>query len=122
MRVVWILSGGIALALGLAGIVLPLLPTTPFVLLAAFCFARSSPRLHGWLLGHRTFGPIIRNWAEHRAIPRAAKRVSILAMLAALGLSLALGLRWEVLAVQAVVLVVMGTFILTRPDGPAGSA
>lgn len=122
MRVVWILSGGIALALGLAGIVLPLLPTTPFVLLAAFCFARSSPRLHGWLLGHRTFGPIIRNWADHRAIPRSAKRASIVAMLAALGLSLALGLRWEVLAVQVAVLVVMGAFILTRPDGPAGSA
>lgn len=122
MRVVWILSGGLALALGLAGIVLPLLPTTPFVLLAAFCFARSSPRLHGWLLAHRTFGPIIHNWSEHRAIPPRAKRAAILAMLAALGLSLALGLRWEILALQAAVLIVMGTFILTRPDGPDGSA
>lgn len=120
MRVFWILSGGISLALGLAGILLPLLPTTPFVLLAAFCFARSSPRLHDWLLAHRTFGPLIRDWRDHRAIPPRAKRASVIAMAAAFGISLALGLRWEVLAVQGAVLLVMGTFILTRPDGPHG--
>ncbi len=118
MRLFWMLSGGVSLALGLAGVVLPLLPTTPFVLLAAYCFARSSPRLHDWLLGHRIFGPMIRDWTEHRAIPPRAKRASIIAMAAAFCLSLALGLRWEILAVQGAVLLVMGSFILTRPDGP----
>ena len=65
-----------ALGLGLAGVVVPVLPTTPFVLLAAICFARSSPRVHGWLLGHRIAGPLIREWHQYRAMPKRAKRVA----------------------------------------------
>lgn len=64
-----------ALLLGLIGIVLPLLPTTPFILLAATCFARGSQRFHDWLLGQRIAGPIIREWQTHlvpcRAVPNA---------------------------------------------------
>jgi len=59
--------------LGAIGIVLPLLPTTPFILLAAFCFARSSKRCHGWLVNHKVFGPIITNWTEYGAIGEALK-------------------------------------------------
>jgi len=69
-------AGLAALALGLVGIVLPVLPTTPFVLLAAICFARSSARFHGWLLGHRIAGPLIREWHHYRAMPKRAKRVA----------------------------------------------
>ena len=68
MRYLWLSFGFIALALGMAGAVLPLLPTTPFILLAAFCFARSSRRFHNWLLNHRTFGPMIENWRQEGAI------------------------------------------------------
>jgi uncharacterized membrane protein YbaN (DUF454 family) len=118
MRFFWITLGLAALALGTAGLVLPLLPTTPFMLLAAACFAKSSPRLHDWLISHRLFGPAIRDWRDYRAISPKAKRMALTAMTAALGLSLMLGLGWRVLAVQAVVLLVMGSWIWTRPDGP----
>ncbi len=118
MRIVWIALGLLALALAVLGLFLPLLPTTPFLLLAAAAFARSSDRLHGWLVGHPSFGPVIRNWQEHRAIPPRAKLISILAMAAALGLSLALGLAGWLVAVQAAVLAIMGTWIATRPPGP----
>jgi len=120
MRPLWLAAGLASVGLGLAGIVLPLLPTTPFMILAAACFARSSPRLHDWLWHHRIFGPAIRDWRQYGAIPPLAKRASILAMALAFGLSLLLGLRWEILLVQAVVLLTMGGWILTRPDAPRG--
>lgn len=112
----WLLLGLAALALAAAGIVLPLLPTTPFLLVAAYAFARSSPRLHRWLMAHRLFGPMIHNWQERGAIPRKAKRLAVLMMAGAFALSLAMGLPWHVLAIQAVVLAGAGTFVLTRPD------
>lgn len=118
MRLFWISLGLIALALGLAGVVLPLVPTTPFMILAAACFAKSSPRLHNWLLTHPSFGPAIHNWRLHRAIAPKAKRLSLIAMAVAFAISLALGLSWQILAVQGFVLVAMGGWIWTRPDGP----
>ncbi|TDQ83393.1 hypothetical protein A8950_1680 [Dongia mobilis] len=117
-RPLWIVSGLTSLACGIAGIVLPLVPTTPFVLLAAFCFARSSPRLEAWLLNHRSFGPMIENWRRHGGIDRRAKRIAILMMAAAFALSIAMQFPLWVLALQGAVLVAMGAFILTRPDGP----
>lgn len=85
----WVLGalGWICLALGFVGVILPVVPTTPLVLLAAACFARSSPRFERWLLGSRLFGPILRDWREHRAIPRSAKRTAIVLAGAAFGLS-----------------------------------
>ncbi|WP_237485546.1 YbaN family protein [Vibrio hippocampi] len=65
--------GIVAVALGIAGIVLPLLPTTPFLLLASACFLRGSPRLHDWLWNHATFGAIIRDWQQHRCIAKKVK-------------------------------------------------
>ncbi|KQW68023.1 MAG: YbaN family protein [Methylibium sp.] len=80
LRALWLMAGGVALLTGLVGIVLPLLPTTPFVLLAAFCFARGSARWERWLIEHRRFGPMIQAWRSHRAIPLAAKRLATLMM------------------------------------------
>lgn len=117
-RQLWIALGCTSVALGAAGVVLPLLPTTPFVLLAAWAFAQSSPRLHQWLVTHRIFGPLIDNWHRHRAISRSAKRASIVSMVVVLGVSVALGAAPWLLAVQGAVLALSGLFILTRPDGP----
>jgi len=73
-----LLVAGFALTgFAVLGIFLPLLPTTPLLLLAAACFANSSEKCHQWLLNHNVFGPIIRNWHESRCIPRKAKAVAI---------------------------------------------
>ena len=74
MRGIYLTVGFAALILGAVGIVVPVLPTTPFVLLAAACFARSSRRFHDMLLANRIAGPIIREWVEYRSIPRRVKR------------------------------------------------
>jgi uncharacterized membrane protein YbaN (DUF454 family) len=75
-RVLWGTAGALALATGFVGIFLPVLPTTPFVLLAAFCLSRSSARAERWLLEHPRFGPMVRDWRERRAIPLRAKQLA----------------------------------------------
>ncbi|RZA08047.1 MAG: DUF454 domain-containing protein, partial [Proteobacteria bacterium] len=69
MRFLYLTIGWISLALGILGIFLPLLPTTPFVLLAGICFAKGSPRMHAWLINHPRLGPPIKDWQERRVIP-----------------------------------------------------
>lgn len=77
MKIMLIVLGSIALVLGIIGIFLPLLPTTPFLLLAAALYFRSSPRLYEWLLSQKRLGPYIRNFREHKAIPLRAKTISV---------------------------------------------
>jgi len=79
--------GVIAVGLGAAGIVLPLLPTTPFLLLAAACFFRSSDRLYNWLLNHKRFGHYIKQYREHRAISRQTKLATLVLLWGALAFS-----------------------------------
>jgi uncharacterized protein len=80
MRGLFLAAGTVALLLGLIGIFLPLLPTTPFVLLAAACYARGSRRFYDWLLAQRTFGPIVHEWQQHRSIPYRTKITAIVLM------------------------------------------
>lgn len=77
MRIFLTVCGCLSVCLGIIGIFLPLLPTTPFLLLAAACFFRSSPRLYEWLLRHKHLGPYVRNFREHKAIPLRAKIISV---------------------------------------------
>lgn len=77
VKTLLVILGALALLLGLVGIFVPLLPTTPFLLLAAALWVRSSPRLYAWLLAHRRLGPYIRNFRENRAIPLRAKILSV---------------------------------------------
>ncbi|WNC69228.1 YbaN family protein [Thalassotalea nanhaiensis] len=67
-------------ALAIIGIVLPVLPTTPFLLVAAACFAKSSTRCHKWLINNKLFGPIIHNWQKNRCIPKKAKSIAVLSI------------------------------------------
>ncbi|MAY26680.1 MAG: DUF454 domain-containing protein [Polycyclovorans sp.] len=115
MRTVWAVLGLISVALGMAGVVLPLLPTVPFMLLAAFCFSRSSERLHNWLVSHPRFGPAIVDWHERGAINPRVKRISTIAIVAVFVLSVMIGLKPLLLAIQGAVLACVMLFIWTRP-------
>lgn len=118
LRIVWFSVGAIALALGVLGIVLPLLPTTPFVLLAAFAFARSSTRFHDWLLGHRVFGQMILNWRRDGSIDVRTKFVAALSMVAVLVVSVLLHVPPLILGLQAITLIAVAVFVLSRPSPP----
>jgi uncharacterized membrane protein YbaN (DUF454 family) len=116
MKAFWFIFGCIVLVLAVIGIFLPLLPTVPFLLLAAFCFARSSERAHDWLVGHPKLGPPIRDWQKNGAIGLKSKKMATACVIAAFALSVFLGLRWQVLAIQAIVLTCVMLFIWTRPS------
>jgi uncharacterized membrane protein YbaN (DUF454 family) len=115
----FITGGWVSLALGIAGIPLPLLPTTPFLLLAAFCFAEGSDRLHDWLVNHVHFGPPIRRWREHRAISRRTKWVGSSSLLLILAASFVFDAPVWLIGVQAVVVVVGGAVLWSLPEVPA---
>lgn len=82
------LAGTVALILGIIGAFLPVLPTTPFILLAAACYAKASERFHRRLLNHPTFGPTIRNWEQYRSIAPKTKRIAISMMTLSIGVSI----------------------------------
>jgi uncharacterized membrane protein YbaN (DUF454 family) len=86
----WMLitAGMICVGLGALGIILPGLPTTPFLLVAAYCFARSSEHFHDWLLNHRWFGSYVRNFEEGRGMTRPAKATTLLVMWLSFGVTI----------------------------------
>ncbi|MBT1443115.1 DUF454 family protein [Shewanella sp. JM162201] len=108
-RSLLLITGLISLLLGIAGVFLPLLPTVPFVLLAAFCFARSSERLHRWLLNHPWFADALANWEQKKAIRKGLKRKAMLLSSLSFMLSIALvPLLW----VKILLLVLLLTLLL----------
>ena len=91
-------AGWVCVGLGTLGVVLPVLPTTPFMLLAAFCFARTSPRFHRWLLSSRVFGPLIDNWQRERYIEKRSKRTALLVVAITFGVSITVVDPWPLKA------------------------
>jgi uncharacterized membrane protein YbaN (DUF454 family) len=89
VRLLFAALGTLFVLLGMLGIFLPVLPTTPFLLLAAACYARSSRRIYHWLLRHPHFGPLLREWREHRSMPYRAKRKALLLVALSFGVSIA---------------------------------
>jgi uncharacterized membrane protein YbaN (DUF454 family) len=118
LRYAWLAAGGLSLVLGLVGIALPLLPTTPFLILAAYCFARGSTKLHRWLVDHPRLGPPIRDWETYRAISKRGKQLAMVGIVAVFVISILTGVAPYVIVIQAVVLSAVSVFILTRPVPP----
>jgi uncharacterized membrane protein YbaN (DUF454 family) len=116
LRLVAMAAGWISLILGIIGIFLPLLPTTPFVLLSAYCFSKSSPRLHHWLIHQPRLGPMIQNWEQQGSISQNAKVTATILMVGLFSLSL-LFLDLSLLFKSSLVCTGAGIlgFIWTRP-------
>ena len=121
-RGVWLALGLVCVGLGFIGAFVPLMPTTVFLIMAAACFARSSPRLETWLLDHPRFGPTLRAWRRDRAIPRAAKIMACLGMAASLSLFWwGAHPHWPLLLAVATILGLCAAYVVSRPS-PGKSA
>lgn len=116
LRWVFVGLGFTFVGLGAMGVVLPGLPTTPFMLLAAWMFSKSSARFHAWLWNHRIFGPYVRDWHRHRVIPLHAKVLSLSFMTFGLGLMLWRQSPLPLIGVTAAVCIGGAVFILRRPS------
>lgn len=116
IKYLWLLLGLSSLGLALLGAILPLLPTVPFLLLAAFFFAKSSEKLHTWLINHPLFGKMISDWHERGAINKKAKYLATLSVLLVLSFSIFLDLKPMILYLQITLLSLVLLFIWTRPN------
>ena len=118
-RLLWLLLADATLTLGVIGIFVPGLPTTPFVLLSAYAAARGSRRLHAWLLAHRQFGPMIRDWQASGAVSRRAKRAATAMMaLSAVLMFLTAPKAWMA-ATGTAIMAVVAIWLWLRPEPPS---
>ncbi len=115
MRIFYLIGGWISLLLAGIGILLPLLPTVPLVILAAFCFARSSPRLEAWLVEHPRMGPHIMAWRTRGAISRRGKVMAAVAFAAGIVLS-AVFSPWPWMLAPVAAAAICLPWLWTRPD------
>lgn len=114
MKYIYLLIGSVSLALGVLGIFLPVLPTTPFLLLAAALFFRSSPRAYAWLLNHKYLGAYIRNFREDKSIPLHAKIIILLLLwLTAVNCSVFIFTHWGLRILMLAVAVGVTCYILS---------
>lgn len=119
VRYLLLTLGFVCVGLGTAGVFLPGLPTTPFLLVALWAFARSSTRFHDWLYHHPRFGPGLRAWQEHGVIPARVKATALAAMAASLAIMAFVSrVPRALLAAAALVMAVGAAFVLTRPSAP----
>src|SRR5690554_4587333 len=119
-RYLLIAAGILSLTLGVLGVFLPLLPTVPLVLLAGFCFARSSSRLHAWLLAHTTFGRIIQDFEAGNGVPRKVKCRAILIIWISMALSCWVVGRIELCFMLAVIGLAVSVYLYRLPEGTSG--
>lgn len=108
-KILLVIGGCLSLGLGILGIVVPLLPTTPLVLLSAWCFARSSDRLYSWLINHPRFGQVILNWQNHRGMQAKHKKKALLLTIASFIISIILAPLMEI----KILLVFIGICVMT---------
>jgi uncharacterized protein len=120
-RPVFLALGWLSLGLGFVGVFLPVLPTTPFVLLAAFFFSKSSERMHRWLLAHRVFGPLVRDWQSHGVIRPKAKWLATAMMVPLFGYTLffvTVPKPWIIKSVVGACGLAVLAFVWSRPSRP----
>ena len=115
-RWAWWLLAWAALGLGLIGIVVPGLPTVPFVLLSAYAAARGSKKLHAWLLAHPRFGPIIRDWQAEGAVSRRAKWLATAMMALAAAVMFLTAPAWWMAATGTAIMAVVDLWLWRRPE------
>ena len=116
---VLLVFGWLCVGLGAVGAVLPLLPTTPFLLLALWAFARSSPKFQSWLWSHDLLGPFVRDWVRYHAIPVKAKILAILMMSSSLAwLMIYSTLSPYLIVFIGLCLAGVASYLLTRPNSP----
>lgn len=118
-RGLWCTLGVVALVFGAVGTIVPVLPTTPFVILAAFAFSKASPQVERWLITSRVFGPIIADWRANGAIAPRYKVLSLSMMASVFSLSLIMRTPLIVLIIQVFCITGAAAFILSRPSRPA---
>ncbi|MFG1300264.1 YbaN family protein [Xanthobacter sp. V3C-3] len=109
-------AGLVFLVIGAIGMVVPMLPGTVFLILAAWCFTRSSPRFEAWLLNHRYLGPGVARWRETGAIPPVVKLFALSSFVGTFTGSWYFGAPVPVLAVLGVVFVALAVFVASRPN------
>jgi len=102
-RQLLIITGTICVAIGVIGIFIPILPTTPFLLLAAACYLRSSQKFYNWLINNRWFGTYIRNYIEGRGIPVKVKLFTIVLLWVAISISIWLAANWIVTVILLII-------------------
>lgn len=117
-RFLYLALAYLCLALGFIGIFVPGLPTTPFVLVAAWAAARGSKRLHDWLHAHRVFGPMVRDWQAYGAVSRRAKWVSTLTMLVCAAIFFLTSPRWWMAALGSAIMASVAVWLWRRPEPP----
>ncbi len=103
----WKIAGLACVGLAILGAILPILPTTVFLIMATACFAKSSPRMQKKLLENKTFGPLIHEWQQHRSIPRKAKRIALL--------TIVLSVVWSGFLLQSVMLTALVILLVIGP-------
>lgn len=119
-RALFACVGGVMLLLGLIGIVTPLLPTVPFLILAAWCFGKSSPRLEAWMLNHPRFGQSLRRWREQGAIPRRAKWMAVAGMTIGYALFwMQVRPGWMLATAVAALMIGSAAYVVSRPEPTA---
>ena len=119
LRLFYLGLGWLCVGLGVIGIIMPILPTTPFLLVAVWAFSRSSPELAEKLRNHKHAGPYIRDWQDHGVIPPMAKTLAVI-MMSVMGVYFAgfSSLPGWVALLFCLVLLAVGIYILTRPSRP----
>ena len=110
IKALWVIAGSVFVVLGAFGVILPGLPTTPFLILAAACYIRSSQRLYDWLIANKTFGPYLKDYREGKGIPRRAKKIALVMMTIFVGYAVLFALDDLIVRIIVLILGMIGFY------------